>query len=252
MVYKRFTAIILIVSLATMPCFAQKLLELPKEKTGEIIVHHTGYTLSYNSKWLIPNWVAYELMAEELDGDADRLRSFSPDPKLEQYPRAEHWNYTNSGWVRGHMIPAGDVKYSQEAMNDSFYTSNVCPMNMKFNNSIWKRLEEKIRSLAKEFGCVYIITGPIMGRNTNGKVGDSDIMIPDKYFKAVLVPKNGFFYAIGFIMENSETTSGKLKDFAITIDELEKVLDMDLFHNMDRMTEIKVEKYLPLKELGLY
>lgn len=249
---KRFILFFLAVFLTAGQCFGQKHLEFPKFKSGEIIVHHTGHVLSYNSDWLIPNWVAYELKAEELEGDAERQRSFSPDPKLEKYSQAEHWNYTNSGWVRGHMIPAGDVKYSQEAMNDTFYTSNVCPMNMKFNNSIWKRLEEKTRSLAREFGCVYVITGPIMSSNANGKVGVSDIMIPDMFFKALLVPKNGYYYAIGFIMENSETTNGKLKDFAVTIDELEKILDLDLFHNMDNMTENKVEKHLPLKELGLY
>ena len=37
--------------------------EIPAEIAGrkEQIIFHTGYTVSYNSDWKIPNWVAYEL-----------------------------------------------------------------------------------------------------------------------------------------------------------------------------------------------
>ena len=150
------------------------------------------------------------------------------------------------------MIPSGDLKYSQEAMNDSFYTSNISPMNMKFNNSIWKRLEEKSRKWAVQYEHIYIITGPIMGRNANGKVGDSEIMIPDKFYKAVLVPFKGSYLTIGFIMHTAEDTQGKLRDFAVTVDDLEEIIGMNLFANLDILTEMRIEKLLPLKELELY
>ena len=249
---KRLFCILCILISASVSLYAQKNLELPKTKSDEIIVHHTGHVLSYNPKWMIPNWVAYELKAEELEGDAQRARSFTPDPVLKKYPRAEHWHYTNSGWVRGHMIPAGDLKYDQKAMDDSFYTSNVCPMNMTFNNSIWKKLEEKARKWAVEFGHIYIITGPVMGENINGKVGESDIMIPDQFFKAILVPYKGSYVAVAFLMDNSETTQGKLRDFAMTVDDLEHIIGMDLFVNLDNFTEKRIEQLLPLKPLGLY
>lgn len=227
-------------------------LELPQTEPSEIIVAHSGHTLSYNPVWLLPNWVAYELKAEELEGDAERLGRFSPDPALEKYPRAEHWHFTNSGWVRGHMIPAGDVKYSQEAMNDSFYTSNVCPMDQHFNNSIWKRLEETVRRLALQFGTVYVVTGPVMGQNVNGKVGESDVMIPDAFFKAILVPDGHSYLAIGLVMRNDPQTQGRLRDFAISVDELEKLTGRDFFCNLPMDTQAAIEGLLPLKKLGLY
>lgn len=234
-------------------CFAQtKKLELPKFKSTDIIVEHTGHILSYNPEWMLPNWVAYELRSEELEGDAHRLKGFYPDPKLEGYVPAEHWHYTNTGWVRGHMIPAGDVKYSQDAMDDSFCTSNVCPMNMHFNNSIWKRLEEKARAWAVEYGYIYIVTGPIIGQNINGKLGVSDILIPDKFYKAFLIPYNGSYLAIAFVMDNAEETAGKLKDFAMSVDDLERIIDIDLFNNLDFLTELQVESQLPVKKLGLF
>lgn len=248
----RLISILILSLISIFSLHAQKNLELPKTKSGEIIVHHTGHTLSYNESWLIPNWVAYELIADELEGDAERAKRFSPDPLLERYPRAEHSHYTNTGWVRGHMIPAGDLKYSQNAMNDSFYTSNVCPMNVSFNNGLWKRLEEKIRKWAIEYGRVYIITGPIMGNNTNGKVGNSNILIPDMFFKAVLIPKDDSYQAIGFIMENSEMTKGKLKDYAVTIDTIEKMIHRELFVRLDRRIKRRIQTSIPIKSLGLY
>ncbi len=35
--------------------------EIPALKKTDIVIVYEGFTLSYNSKTLIPNWVAYEL-----------------------------------------------------------------------------------------------------------------------------------------------------------------------------------------------
>lgn len=237
------------------PVFGQRELAYPQIKKGEIVIQHTGHTLSYNPQAMIPYWVAYQLHATDMEGDAERARSFSPDPsgKLKRYKLAEHWHYTHSGWCRGHMAPAGDMKYSQEAMNDSFYTTNICPMDMTFNNGIWKRLEEKIRKLAIEFGSVYIVTGPIIGRNINGKVGESDIIIPDAFYKAILVPYKESYLSIAFIMKNEAAPKGsKLRDYTLTVDELETLVGRDFFAALDAATAKRVESALPLKELGLF
>ena len=188
----------------TLPCVAQKEFAYPKIEKGEIIIKHLGHTISYNPETVQPNWVAYELRDTDIEGDAQRPRGFSPDPSplLSGYDLAEHWHYTNSGWGRGHMAPAGDFKYNQAAMNDTFYTTNICPMDMSFNNGIWKRLEEKCRRLATEYGHVYIVTGPVIGSNKNGKVGESDILVPDAFFKVVLVPYEDSYLAVGFYMPN--------------------------------------------------
>lgn len=48
--------------------------EIPalREKSGEIILHRRGYTVSYNPKTLIPNWVAWHLSASHTDGPYKR------------------------------------------------------------------------------------------------------------------------------------------------------------------------------------
>lgn len=230
-------------------------MELPKIKKGEIIIEHTGHTLSYNPEAMLPFWVAYALHAKDMEGEAQRENGFSPDPSplLKNYQLAEHWHYTHSGWVRGHMAPAGDLKYSQKAMSESFYTTNVCPMDMAFNNGIWKRLEERIRKLAIQFGVVYIVTGPVMGENKNGKVGESDILVPDGFYKAILVPYQGSYISIGFYMDNIAAPKGsKLKDYAVTVNYLEDLVGRDFFAKLSIKESFSIEKQMPLKELGLY
>jgi len=252
--YRRLALLISILFIA-LPSFAQKEYAYPKIIKGEILIKHLGHTISYNPKAMIPYWVAYELKSTDMEGEAQRPRGFSPDPSplLKGYTLAEHWHYTNSGWVRGHMAPAGDFKYSQAAMDDTFYTTNICPMDMTFNNGIWKRLEEKARKLAIQFDHIFIVTGPIIGENKNGKVGESDIIIPDAFYKAFLVPYQGSYLTIGFVMINEPALKGsKLKDFAVTVRQLESITGRDFFPALDNRLAAKIENELPLKELGLY
>lgn len=203
---------------------------------------------------MIPRWAAYKLDSLDLKGDAVRPKAFSPDPspELGNYSLAEHKHYTGSGWVRGHMVPAGDLKHSQVAMNDSFYTTNICPMNLEFNNGIWKRLEERVRKWAIQFGQVYVITGPIIGDNKNGKVGTSDIVIPDAFFKAILIHYDDLYYSIGFVLFNEPAPKGcQLRDCSLTVDELEELTDFDFFAGLPKEIAYTVENQLPLKELSL-
>lgn len=240
---------------AWLPLAAQRDVSFPVIANGEIVIHHYGHTLSYNPEAMIPAWTAYTLYAGDMEGDAVRPPRFSPDPapEIAGFPLAEHWHYSNSGWVRGHMVPAGDLKYDQRAMDDSFLTTNVCPMEMGFNNGIWKRLEEKVRKLAQQFDHVFIITGPVLGENRFGKVGNSGILVPDAFYKAILVPYKGSNLSIAFLMPNEAAPKGaKLKDYALTVAELENITGRIFFASLPLGASFKIKEMLPLKELGLY
>lgn len=251
---RRLLSFLLLVCVAWLPLAAQRNVSFPVIENGEIIVHHYGHTLCYDPDAMIPAWTAYTLYAGDMEGDAVRPPRFLPDPapELAGFPLAEHRHYSNSGWVRGHMVPAGDLKYDQQAMDDSFLTTNVCPMDKGFNNGIWKRLEEKVRKLAVKFGHVYIITGPILGENRYGNVGDSGILVPDAFYKALLVPYNGTYLSIGFLLPNEPAPTGaKLKDYAVTVADLESLTGRIFFASLPMGTAFKVKDMLPLKELDL-
>lgn len=55
------------------------LLELPKITAQDNVIIYTGFTVSYNTSTLIPNWVAYELTSSEVDGQFPRKGQFGQD-----------------------------------------------------------------------------------------------------------------------------------------------------------------------------
>ncbi len=246
---KRFIlALLLLVSHSV---FGQQL-ELPKTERNETIVFHTGHILSFNQEWMQAEWVAYELTSSELSGDANRKYStFLQDPYIPAEWQPTPKDYSGSGYSRGHLIPAGDLKFSQKAMDDGFFMSNICPMCTELNTGIWERLERKVRDWAKQYGRVYIICGPIIGKNINGKVGKSNLLVPDAYYKAVLIPYNGGYLTISFYMPNNKDPKKELGYYAISTLELESILGRKLFDGLDRRTAKSIKGLLPLRELGL-
>lgn len=103
----------------------------------EQIIRHTGYTVSYNKDLKLPNWVSYELTRQETKGKEKRSNRFIADP-LAIGTIATNADYTRSGYDKGHMAPAADMKWSPKAMKESFYFSNMCPQHPQLNRRGWK------------------------------------------------------------------------------------------------------------------
>lgn len=213
--------------------------ELPASVDGEILLRRMGYTVSYNPTTREPNWVAWYLSAKRLDGDANRSGvEFREDESVPE-PRATTWDYYHSRFDRGHQCPAGDNKWSQEAMEESFLLTNICPQNPKLNKYEWNRLESQCRDWAKEYGGVYVACGPIFSAGSKKAIGENRVKVPTAFFKVVLCTV-GTPKAIGFIYQNI----GDKQDYRScvrSVDEIEALTGYDFFHLLDDATEKKVE-----------
>lgn len=218
----------------------EKKLELPKPTRFDIVIHHSAYTVSYNPQTLTANWVAYELTAEETDGPWSRkgLR-FMPDPDYDG-PQPDNDDFRNSGYSRGHLAPAGDMKWDSLAMVESFYFTNCIPQETKFNNGKWNQLEEKTRRWAKQYGKVYIVCGPAYLSDDTLRIGHNGVAVPDACFKALLVPQGESYSTIAFLMRNGGEDRPLLK-CALIVDELEELLAMDFFCNLPDKVEKEIE-----------
>ena len=220
-------------------------LEIPidLQNRQEIRIRHTGYTVSYNNAYKTPHWVAWELTRQETKGTEERTNKFMPDPELPE-PRAEHSDYTNSGYDRGHMAPAADMKWSEQAMEESFYMSNICPQNRKLNRDDWGDLEEACRGWARKYGTVYIACGPIYDRKNPERIGQHRIAVPDRFFKVVLIYNRKNPIAMGFLFENKAHHQA-LEKYMVSVDQVETETGYDFFSRLPDDVEQKIEAIVP-------
>jgi endonuclease G len=94
-------------------------------KNGELLCRK-GYLLAHDSKNKTPIWVIEHLTAEKVKGTIPRYNKFMPDPDLEEGERAELSDYTKSGYDKGHMAPAADMRWDQQAMEECFIFPTWC------------------------------------------------------------------------------------------------------------------------------
>ncbi|ADK81084.1 DNA/RNA non-specific endonuclease [Sediminispirochaeta smaragdinae] len=160
-------------------------LALPYCRTPENIVHHTGYSLLYSEENEQAVWVAYVLTAEEVAGNFDRNDNFRADSDIVT-GSASLSDYKGSGYDRGHLAPAADLKWSRASMNDSFYLSNMSPQAPGFNRGVWKKLEEWVREEATAERAVCVVTGPILTDGPYETIGGNGVTVPKRYYKVLL------------------------------------------------------------------
>ena len=215
-------------------------MELPAIGKDDVILEYSGFVVNYNTEWLIPNWVAYELTAAEVDGDVPRATGFSMDLSYKDR-QAMREDYSYSGWDKGHMAPSADMKWSKAAMTESFYLTNICPQNHELNGRDWHVLENRVRSWARQYGRVWVVCGPIVKEQRYGTIGEQGVVVPDKFFKAILRQNDDETYqTIAFVFDN-DSTRQPLRDAIITVDGLEAMTGYDLFANLEDNVEVFVE-----------
>ncbi len=203
-------------------------LEVPLLEEGETLIIHEGYSLVYDEQIESAKWVAYHLTKDELYGLFERKDNFRADPLIKT-GSAVLDDYRNSGYDRGHLVPAADLSFSKQAMSDSFYLSNMSPQEPSFNRGIWADLEAVVRNFADQNGHIYITTGPIFyNLDDTEYIGKSSVAIPDAYYKVILDYQEPELKAIAFILPN-EGSSRPLESFATSVDEVESLVSVDFF-----------------------
>jgi len=201
-------------------------------------IKYKGMDVSFNPEHHIPNWVSWELTENETTGDVSRTNKFSSDPDVEGC--AESWDYSYSGYDRGHMAPAGDMKWDNEAMAETFYMTNICPQVKSLNTGTWKRLEEKCRYWAQIDGQLFIVCGPVIDGDPIEYIGDSKVYVPREFFKVILSPYSNPARGIGFIIPNGKVKGG-MQECAVPIDSVEALTGHDFFASLPDDIENEVE-----------
>ncbi|MBF4470042.1 DNA/RNA non-specific endonuclease [Flavobacterium sp. HJJ] len=209
------------------------------------IIRHKHYFLSYSEEHEQAEWTAYYLTGKSQYEHHYERPYFKQDPLIDT--ESAHWrNYKDTGYDKGHLVPAADMKFSKEAYTETFYTSNVSPQNRDFNAGIWNRLEQKVRYWADKYTALFIVTGSILQDNLL-TIGDEEVSVPHYFFKIAVRVENNSLNMISFLVPN-EKSDLPLYKFAKTIDEIEQITGIDFNQKLSEKIEEKIEKELSYKE----
>jgi endonuclease G len=190
------------------------------------VLDRIGYALGYSEENEQAAWVQYRFTAEENSHQkASRTEDFREDLDIKT-GSAQLEDYRRSGYDRGHLAPAADMKFSQVAMSESFLLSNMSPQVHEFNGGIWSDLEKFVRYTVNIEKSIYVVTGPIF-KNGDKKIGRSGVTVPSAYYK-IIYDETEPRKMIAFIVPHQDTDL-PLSSFVTTVDEVEKQTGIDFF-----------------------
>jgi len=215
----------------------------PALDTGDEVVVHPGHALVWDDARKIPKWTAHIIAADIMEGNLARIDTFLPDPLISANTDLFS-SYWFSGYDRGHMVPSADMRWSQEAMQATYYYSNIGPQRPELNRGPWAELEDWMRRYVHYSGRrLFVITAPITGPEMpllNKPAAKEDVSAPPYFFKAIVDIDGPEKKGIAFVMKNGLNDQGILS-YAVPIDSVEALSGLDLFPALEDGMEARIE-----------
>ena len=204
-----------------------------------------NYSLEYDVDKRHPRFVCFSFDDITSETAVNRTNAWGWDPMIPQKYSTESM-FKNSGYDRGHLVASHDRVYSREANMQTFYYSNMSPQLPSFNQKYWSKLEQQVQSWGrnKSFRDVLYVAkgGTIRDDQVENTKVKGRIVVPKYYWMAMVVKKGGTYHGLAFWLEHKEwDMKTPMMTVAISIDELEKKLGFDLFHNFPDEIENKFE-----------
>jgi DNA/RNA endonuclease G (NUC1) len=216
------------------------------------------YALSYNRDKGTPNWVSWHL-DNNWYGTLTRFDTFRADPAVpSDWYRVEGFDYSGSGFDRGHMTPNSDrdnqnrIPINQE----TYLMSNMVPQAPDNNQGPWAAFEGYLRTLTDAGNEVYIVSGPlgVGGTGSNGfatTVANGHVTVPAYTWKVVLVLPSGSddltrvtaaTRTIAIKMPNVQgIRNDDWHNYLTTVDNIESLTGYDFFANVPDQIENAIE-----------
>ena len=191
-----------------------------------------GYAGLYDPEIKTPLWVSERISRNDLKGLAKRDGlDFEDDPQVPAMDGIEH--YKRSGLDKGHLAPAADFRWSQEAMRQSFMFSNAVPQNSTHNRKIWSYLESMVREMAARRGALVVVTGPVFTQPVSwlryGRVSQTHrsdaIPVPANLFKVIVDPVSHEMTA--FVIPNDDQRGEDPRPYQVSVREVERLTGLD-------------------------
>ncbi|MGI8542924.1 MAG: DNA/RNA non-specific endonuclease [Aridibacter sp.] len=224
------------------------------------LIKKPEYALSYNRERGTPNWTSWQLDSTWL-GSARRQNDFRPDDTLPSgFYRVTQFDYSGSGFDRGHMTPSADRTASIAENSATFLMTNMVPQSPDNNQGPWAVLENDIRSfLNGTQNEIYVISGGtgVGGTGSNGymeTIAGGNVTVPAYTWKVFLILPSGDndvsrvtgeTRTIAVIMPNVQgIRTDNWRKYLTTVDDVEIQTGYDFFSNVPVDIQAVIESRL--------
>ncbi|PWA04112.1 DNA/RNA non-specific endonuclease [Flavobacterium psychrotolerans] len=239
MIYKLFSIALIFSFFGTSKSNIPSSFDYFPTSTTNKIIKHDFYALSYNEKYEQAEWVTYYLKSHDGTTNHFKRPRFMSDPKVSS-ESAHLDNYKKSGFDRGHLCAAADMRFSKEAFDDTFYTSNISPQKHSFNDGVWKRLEDKTRYWSQKYNGIYVVTGGVLQKDLK-TIGQENVAVPNYFYKILFCNLNGTCKMVGFLVPHKKSDAA-LYTFVVSVDSIEKMTGIDFFPQLEDRIENNLEQ----------
>ncbi len=196
------------------------------------------------------DWVAYRLTPRSIEGGGAKTeRVWRADPELPEDYTLEPEDYRGAFEAlqvdRGHQAPLAGFRGSGQ-WADTNYLSNITPQKSALNQGPWNRLEEKERALVREYGEVFVLTGPLYEREMPPLPNaDEPHKVPSGYWKILAVqPDPGDPAALqtaAFLMDQNAPRDTAPMKYLSTVNEIERRSGLNFFADLPDTIEESLE-----------
>ena len=226
---------------------------------AEEYIMHSAMALEYAEAFEQARWVAHIITSDIITGSVTRTNDFRPDPKVKTGTAVEEdyflkyeqddgsFRYDGFGYDRGHLAPSADFRWSEQALSESYLYSNMSPQLADFNRKAWAELEAALRGYVYNHPetQLYVVSGGVLKEGLPAiEQGVHKVRIPHHFYKVALDLKNKT--AVGFIVPH-QPIDDALKEFAVSVDEVEEVTGLDFFSNLPDVLEEQLETTFSLE-----
>jgi len=207
------------------------------------LVKHKAMHLGYFEKHEQAEWVMHMILPDVINGNVSRTNDFRLDPLVSTTTstKADYWY---SGYDRGHLAPSADFRWSQTALSESYFYSNMSPQRPELNREKWAELENLLRDYVIQYKDeIYVITGPVLNDSLpamQNEGRENEVSIPEMYYKVMIDITGDTVTGLAFLMPN-KSNGYPVLSYATSIDKIEELTGINFFPNLPEKLQAKIE-----------
>ncbi len=220
----------------SLPLFAQNVEKPVSNLKNSYTIENSAYSVGYAENYGIPIWEMHPLSPANLEGSFSALSDWKPDQRVKGY-RITGKDIDGQKLAPVQLFPRTHAKNDLTAQESSFFTSNLVFMHPQLRDSVWERITYEFELLAKQYGTVYLYSGPIFEKESYKvkRIFNNWVAVPAYFYRIALYFVDGKPVYKCYRVKNRIPTDYEktcsLEEIAYNIFQLEADTGIDFFES---------------------